>query len=135
MLLVGIPILCITYVVFIRITYVTLRSGPHEGTIPDNVIYNETYQDHPQYSWEFWVGDGIYDSYALANSINLTDFLLIRCFGVITRFCLVAGQVFNRAMVAVNTWLNHYRQRVEHTMADIKDHAIWKRKFRGRWGR
>ena len=64
-----------------------------------------------------------------------TNFLLIRCFGVITRFCLVAGQVFNRAMVAVNTWLNHYRQRVEHTMADIKDHAIWKRKFRGRWGR
>ena len=73
-LLVGIiPVLCITYVVFIHIT---LRSGPHEGTIPDNIIYNETYQDHPQYSWEFWVGDGIYDSHALAISINLTDFFL-----------------------------------------------------------
>ena len=41
-----------------------------------NIIYNETYQDHPQYSWEFWVGDGIYDSYALAISTNLTDFFL-----------------------------------------------------------
>ena len=50
---------------------------------------------------------------------------------MLTRFCLTAGQIFNRAMVAVNTWINHYRQRVEHTMAEIKGHAIWKRKFRG----
>lgn len=34
-------------------------------------------------------------------------------------------------MVAVNTWINHYRQRVEHTMHSIKAHNMWQRPFRG----
>ena len=71
--------------------------------------------EHPLRSWEFWCGDGIYHS----------------CYGVITRFVLQAGQVFTRAMVAVNTWINHYRQRVEHVMASIKSHAMFKRNFNG----
>ena len=105
-------------------------SGPHEGNINDNVskrvlvqsdcgfvqvIYAATLHEHPLRSWEFWCGDGIYNS----------------CYGVITRFVLQAGQVFTRAMVAVNTWISHYRQRVEHVMASIKAHAMFKRKFSG----
>ena len=46
-------------------------------------------------------------------------------------FVLQTGQVFTRAMVAVNTWISHYRQRVEHVMASIKAHEMFKRRFCG----
>ena len=37
-------------------------SGLHDGCVPDNVIYEATMHEHPLRSWEFWCGDGIYDS-------------------------------------------------------------------------
>ena len=60
--------------------WICYYSGPHHGTIPDNIIYENTYDEHPLKSWEYWCGDGIYNS----------------CFGVITRFILEAGSVFTR---------------------------------------
>ena len=89
--------------------WICCYTGLHYGTTPDNVIYDETYHLHPLKSWEFWCGDGIYNS----------------CYGVLTRFLLEAGSVFTRLEVYMNSYVNHYRQRVEHVMHTIKDHAMW----------
>ena len=89
--------------------WICMYTGLHHGTVPDNVIYNNTQRQHPLRSWEFWCGDGIYES----------------CYGVLTRFILAAGAVFTRLEVFMNTYINHYRQRVEHVMHTIKDHAMW----------
>jgi hypothetical protein len=90
-------------------------SGPHFGTEADNTIFEDTMYEHPMRSWEFWCGDGIYNS----------------CYGVLTRYILQAGQVFTRMQVAVNAWIGHYRQRVEHVMHTIKAHNMWRMPFRG----
>ena len=97
--------------------WICYYSGPHHGVVPDNVIYHRTYHQHPLRSWEYWCGDGIYNS----------------CYGVITRFILQARGVFTRFQVFMNRWINRYRQRVEHTMHSIKaHHAMWSGvKFRG----
>ena len=89
--------------------WICCYTGLHYGTTPDNVIYDETYHLHPLKSWEFWCGDGIYNS----------------CYGVLTRFRLVAKGVFTRLEVFMNSYINHYRQRAEHVMHTIKDHAMW----------
>jgi hypothetical protein len=95
--------------------WIVYYSGPHFGTEADNTIFEDTMYEHPMRSWEFWCGDGIYNS----------------CYGVLTRYILQAGQVFTRMQVAVNAWIGHYRQRVEHVMHTIKAHNMWRMPFRG----
>lgn len=89
--------------------WIVYYSGPHHGSIGDQVIYNMTYHDHALRSWEYWIGDGIYES----------------CYGCLTRFILNAGQVFTPLQVFMNRCINSYRQRVEHVMHSIKDHAMF----------
>jgi hypothetical protein len=48
--------------------WICFYSGLHHGTVPENIIYNNTLHQHPLKSWEFWCGDGAYNS----------------CFGVLT---------------------------------------------------
>jgi hypothetical protein len=97
--------------------WICFYSGPHHGIVSDIDIYHNTYHLHPLKSWEFWCGDGIYNS----------------CYGVITRFILAAGDVFTQFEVMMNRLVNRYRQRVEHTMhSATNNHAMWSGKgFRG----
>ena len=103
---------CCCYKIQVAVNFfgwIVYYSGPHHGSIPGNVIYNLTYRDHPLKSWEYWCGDGIYAS----------------CYGCVTRFILAAGEVFTPLQVFMNRCINSYRQRVEHVMHTIKNHAMF----------
>ena len=91
----------------VHIDHTSLPEGPNTSFVAGGPI--TTYHLHPLKSWEFWCGDGIYNS----------------CYGVLTRFRLVAKGVFTRLEVFMNSYINHHRQRVEHVMHTIKDHAMW----------
>ena len=54
------------------------------------------------------------------------DGAYVDCAGVITRYLQEDGMALWPWQVFWNRYLNHYRQRVEHTMHLIKDHGIWR---------
>ena len=64
--------------------------------------------------WEWWIGDAAYD----------------RCAGVVTRFKQQADCVLEQWQVWWNKSLNRPRQRVEHTMRQVKCHQMWQSKAR-----
>ena len=62
--------------------------------------------------WEWWLGDGAYRT----------------CVGVLTRYVVDAAvqAALSFHQVFFNTYINFYRQYIEHAMADIKGHAMWR---------
>ena len=79
------------------------------------MIFEETADSHPFEWWEWWIGDAAYD----------------RCAGVVCRFVQAAESVLEAWQVFWNKELNRPRQRVEHTMVQVKSHQGPGRSRRG----
>jgi hypothetical protein len=88
-----------------------LYTGLHIGTNNDDVIWESTAGQFPIEEEGWWIGDRAYE----------------RCYGGVCKLC--AGS--NTALCApheiyFNSWLNYWRQRVEHTTHLIKSHGMWR---------
>ena len=97
----------------VRLTHhatTVLYTGLHLGTKTDDVIWEDTMPDYPMEDWEYWIGDAAYEY----------------CCGCVVRHVQPPGGVLWPHEVFFNQCLNHWRQRVEHTMHLIKDHGMWR---------
>ena len=90
--------------------WIVLYTGLHAGTRTDDEIFHDTAAQHPFEWWELWLGDGAYES----------------CLGCVTGYAQRAAQALGVEDVWFNSYINHYRQRVEHTMHLLKDHGMWR---------
>ena len=64
---------------------------------------------------ETWFGDAIYKD----------------CQHVFVKFVREPGEVLTEFEMFTNSWVNYYRQRVEHIMAVLKKHCAFRQPFRG----
>eukprot|EP00657_Telonema_sp_P-1_P012207 TRINITY_DN8657_c0_g1_i1.p1 TRINITY_DN8657_c0_g1~~TRINITY_DN8657_c0_g1_i1.p1 ORF type:complete len:248 (+),score=36.79 TRINITY_DN8657_c0_g1_i1:123-866(+) len=93
---------------------ICLYTGLHWGVSPDNHIWKWTTKDHPLQQGELGIADGIYKGEPQ----------------LITKFCGNELSLSDEQLHA-NSIISFYRQRVEHIMHEIKDHAIFHQPFRG----
>jgi len=94
---------------------IILFTGPHLGTVSDNIIWRSTMEQHRLLEWEWMLADGIY----ISEPQLLTPFKNAR------------GEHLSKPQYFCNAVLAHYRARIEHTNARIQAHAMFQYPFRG----
>jgi len=95
--------------------FFTCLTGPHLGTMNDNLIFQETAELHPMHPFERLLADGAYISEdALLTPIRKPPLGLL-----------------SDEDLLFNCVLGHYRARVEHLNAVIKQHTIFAGWYRG----
>ena len=98
------------YKIQIAVTFmgnIILWTGPHLGCESDKKIWDDTWDVHPFYWWEWWLADLGY----------------VGALGLIYKFKVVASA----AMLYFNNVHEWFRNRVENVIGRVKAHRLFKR--------
>ena len=77
-----------------------MYTGLHLSNISDVGIFEKTWPQHPMGVHECWFGDAVYRE----------------CQHVVAKFVRPPGEVLTQYEIFHNSWVNYYRQRIEHIM-------------------